>query len=267
MHYPLSTPLGRMGVETQIEGPDRCVASIPAGGLLNPFTGAPTLAPVAMLIDHVGGLVNHHRRGPDEWTVSSELAVEFAPNAVELVSVAPQLPVVATGRPFGPTGAAPLALCELTHAGQLLATATVRSFHITAPGHLIEWPTDSADAALPATLTERMAVQVAESGGTTKVLRQLSDPVINNSLGIVHGGMSAAALELVASAAVNEGQEASPMRTGSLRINFLRQFRGGDESRYEGKAVRVGRSTAVADASAVGDDGKVALLARLTAYR
>ncbi|MGV0743243.1 hotdog domain-containing protein [Mycolicibacterium sp. XJ870] len=267
MQYPLSTPLGRMGVETAEEGPDRCVASIPAGGLHNPLTGAPTLAPLAVLVDHVGGLVNHHRRGPEEWTVSSELAVEFTPDAIAIVAARPQLPVVATGRPFGPKGSAPLALCELTHAGTLVATATVRSFHITAPGHLVEWPTESAVGAPPDGLTARMAVEVAESGGRTTVLRQLSDSVVNNSMGIVHGGISSAALELVASAAVNEGRADDPLHTASLRVNFLRQFRGGDTSRYEGTALRVGRSTGVADATAVGDDGKVALVARLTAYR
>jgi uncharacterized protein (TIGR00369 family) len=86
-------------------------------------------------------------------------------------------------------------------------------------------------------------------------------------IGIVHGGVSAAALELVASAAVNAGRAEHPLQTASLRVNYLRQFRAGGESRYEGTALRVGRSSGVADAKAIGDDGKVALLARLTAYR
>jgi uncharacterized protein (TIGR00369 family) len=267
MRYPLNTPLGRMGVDTVREAADRCVASIPVGGLRNPLTGAPSLAPLAMLVDHVGGLVNHYRRSPDEWTVSAELAVEFTPDAISVVTAAPDVPVVAVGRPFGTKGSAPLSLCELTHAKQLVATATVRSFHIDAPGHLVEWPTEFADGEPPETLSDRLAVEVAESGGQAKVLRQLSDPVVNNSIGVVHGGVSAAALELVASAALNDGHSEAPLQTASLRVNYLRQFRGSNESRYEGTVVRVGRSTGVADARAVGSDGKVALLARLTAYR
>jgi acyl-coenzyme A thioesterase PaaI-like protein len=50
------------------------------------------------------------------------------------------------------------------------------------------------------------------------------------------------------------------------RVNFLRQFRSGPESRYVGTALRVGRSSGVAEAQAVGDDGKAAIIARITAY-
>jgi acyl-coenzyme A thioesterase PaaI-like protein len=50
-------------------------------------------------------------------------------------------------------------------------------------------------------------------------------------------------------------------------VNFLRPFFAGADSRYEGTPVRVGRNTAVGDAQAIGDDGKVALTARVTAYR
>ncbi|MGW4099262.1 PaaI family thioesterase [Mycobacterium sp. NPDC004974] len=266
MHYPLNTPLGRMGVQTLEESPNRCVASIPVGGLLNPLTHVPTLAPLAMLVDHIGGLVNHLRRDDDEWTVSSELAIELTPHALELVTAAPEEPVVATARPFGPKGTGSLSLSELTHGGQLIGTATVRSFHIHAPGHVVAWPSESTEGTPPAALEDRMSVEVAETGGRTAALRQLPDPVVNNSIGIVHGGVSAAALELVGSAALSDGTGA-PWHTASLRVNYLRQFRGGNESRYEARALRTGRSSGVADAQAIGDDGAVALVARLTAYR
>jgi acyl-coenzyme A thioesterase PaaI-like protein len=52
-----------------------------------------------------------------------------------------------------------------------------------------------------------------------------------------------------------------------LRVNFLRQFLAGEQSRYVGTALRVGRRSGVADATAIGADGKVAIIARLTAYR
>jgi acyl-coenzyme A thioesterase PaaI-like protein len=77
------------------------------------------------------------------------------------------------------------------------------------------------------------------------------------------------ALELVGSAAVNENRDDRPLNTASLRVNFLRQFHtspDGPESRYEGTALRVGRSSGVAEARAVDADGKVAIIARLTAY-
>jgi uncharacterized protein (TIGR00369 family) len=234
--------------------------------MTNPLTGSPTIAALAMLVDHIGGLVNHHRRGPDEWTLSSELSLELAPDALSLIGGAPDVPVIGTGRPCGRKGLTALGLCEFTHRDSVVATATVRSFYIKAPGHLTPFPDGPTGPLPPGSLADRMAVRVAESGGTAKVLVQDPDPVLNNSLGIVHGGVSAMAMELVGSAAVNEGRGDQPLNTASLRVNFMRQFRNGPESRYVGTALRVGRGSGIAEAQAVGDDGKVAIIARLTAY-
>ena len=49
-------------------------------------------------------------------------------------------------------------------------------------------------------------------------------------------------------------------------MNYLRQFVSGGESRYVGTPLRVGRRSGVADAQAIGADGVVALVARVTAY-
>lgn len=269
MSHPLNTPLGRFGIVTSEEGPQRCVASIPAGGMINPLSGMPTVAPLAMLVDHIGGLINHHRREPGEWTVSSDLSLELAPDALAQIASAPELPVVGTGRGCGRKGLNALGLCEFTHRGSVIATATVRSFYIDAPGDLAKWPEAPTGPVPPGSLADRMAVRVAEGGGSAKVLVQDSDPVLNNSLGIVHGGVSAMALELIGSAAVNENRHDQPLNTASLRVNFLHQFRvspGGPQSRYEGTALRVGRSSGVAEARAVDADGKAAIIARVTAY-
>jgi uncharacterized protein (TIGR00369 family) len=148
----------------------------------------------------------------------------------------------------------------------VIATATVRSFYLQTPGHLTPFPDGPTGPLPPGSLADRMAVRVAESGGAGKVLVQDSDPVLNNSLGIVHGGVSAMALEVVGSAAVNDNRDDRPLHTASLRVNFLRQFRSGPESRYVGTPLRVGRSSAVGEARAIGGDGEVAIIARLTAY-
>ena len=160
-----------------------------------------------------------------------------------------------------------LGLCELTHRDSVVASATVRSFYIQTPGRLAKWPEGPTGPLPPGSPGDRMAVRVAESGGAAKVLVQDPDPVLNNSLGIVHGGVSAMALELVGSAAVNDGRGDQPLHTASLRVNFLRHFRSGPESRYVGTALRVGRSSGVAEAQAIGDNGKAAIIARITTYR
>lgn len=267
MSHPLNTPLGRFGIVTSRDAAHECVASIPVGAMVNPLTGAPTVAPLAMLVDHACGLVNHRRRAADEWTVSSELSLEADPDAVDIVAAAPEVPVVATAQPFGRKRNVVLATCELAHRDTVLATATVRSFYIRSPDNLAPFP-DGPTGPLPAgTLADRMAVRVAESGGAGPVLLQDDDPVLNNSIGIVHGGVSAMALELVASAALNADRPDRPLRTSSLHVNFLRPFHSGAESHYAGTALRIGRSTGVSEAKAVGPDGEAAIIARLTAYR
>jgi uncharacterized protein (TIGR00369 family) len=266
MSHPLNTPLGRFGIVTSEEGPHRCVASIPAGGMVNPLTGEPTVAALAMLVDHIGGLINYHRREPGEWTVSSELSLELSPDALAQLEAAPQTRVKGTGLPCGPKGRTALSQCEFSHRDSVIATGTVRSFYIEAPGDLATFP-EGPTGPLPAgSLADRMAVRVAESGGGARVLVQEADPVLNNSLGIVHGGVAAMALELVGSAAVNRSRGHRSLHTASLRVNFNRQFHSGPESRYEATALRVGRRSGVAEALAVDATGEPAIIARVTAY-
>lgn len=267
MPYPLNTPLGRFGIETFEETRDRCVASIPVRGLVNPLTGLPTVAPLAMLVDHAGGLINHARRAPQEWTVSSELSLEVASEAGDVIAASPESDVTAISRPLGRKNIAALGQCELSVGDEVIATATVRSFYITVPADLAAWP-DGPAGSLPGTsLAELMAVEIGESGGGAAVLVQGDDPVLNNSVGAVHGGVSSMGLELVGSAALNHDATAQPYRTASLRVNFLRPFHGGGEAHYRAKPAHIGRSSGVAEVQAVGSDGKLALLARLTAYR
>lgn len=46
-----------------------------------------------------------------------------------------------------------------------------------------------------------------------------------------------------------------PLTTATLRMNLLRQFFAGDQSRYVGTALRVGPRTGVAESKAIGADG------------
>ncbi|WP_445168101.1 PaaI family thioesterase [Mycolicibacterium sp. Dal123E01] len=271
----------RFGIETLDENFTEftVVASMPVGRLLNPFTGMPTIGPLAILVDDVGGRANFYRRGAGQWTVSSELTVELSPDGIESLQAAPDEPVVASSRPLGPHGATLLAICTLSHRGSTIGGGTVRTVAITGgpdgpiqrgADTLVRTPqTSLADLMstepLPVTEAERSEAS-NEPAPVTYRLTQRPDSIINNLIGIVHGGVSSAGLELVASAAINH-EQSEPLRTASIRVNFLRPFFAGAQSRYEGTALRIGRNSAIGDAQAVGDDGKVAILARVTGYR
>lgn len=265
---PLSV-LARFGITTLEENLTEAtvVVAMPLAGMLNPLTGQPSIAGLAVLVDDAAGRANYYRRSAGDWTVSSELSVEMTAGAVENLLAAPEEPVIASARPLGPPGAPMLAICTLTHRGKVIGGGTVQTMPIAGgPAGTPRRGDDPLVRTPGTTLAQLMSVQEMPVADGVHRLRQLPDPMINNLIGIVHGGVSSAGLELVASAAINHEQD-RPLQTASIRVNFLRPFLAGAQSLYEGTALRVGRTSAVGDARAVGDDGKVAVTARVTGYR
>jgi uncharacterized protein (TIGR00369 family) len=266
-HHDLETPDSiqvRFGIEYVESHPPKAsaVLSMQMQRFRNPYTGAPTVGPLAILVDAAAGIVNHYRRRPGQWTVSSELSMDLSPDVGELDG-----PVLASAQSPGPLGATSLGICTLTYRGIVIGTGTVRSFFIPAGDVVPQYRPETLQRSPETTLSDLMAVTVASDNADCVVLSQGVDQNLNNDIDIVHGGVAAAGLELAASAAINQNRSDRPLQTGSLRVNFVRPFFAGDESRYEGTRLRVGRSTAIGDAQALGDDAKVAITARITAYR
>lgn len=242
------------------------VASMPVAGMRNPITGLPSIAPLAILVDDVAGRANFFRRNGGG-TVSSELTVELNAGAQDSLLKYPDEPVIATAHPIGGAEAPMLSVCMLTHNGNPIGSGTVHTMPMPGgPDGPVRRGPDPLAGKPDRTLAELMAIESMPAVDGAFRLRQRPDELINNLVGIVHGGVSTAGLELVASAAVNH-EQAQSLRTASIKVNFLRPFFAGERSRYEGSALRIGRSSAIGDASAIGDDGKVAVIARVTAYR
>lgn len=256
------------------------LAAMPVAGMTNPVTGLPSIAGVAILVDDAAGRVNYYRHG--RATVSSELTVDLTPGAVESLACCPDEPIVASARPLGTAGSPLLSVCTLTHRGTQIGTGTVHTVGLPGDGPTAppNRGTDPLAERAGTDIGELMAVEPLTVRDRFVRLRQHPDPMINNMIGIVHGGVSSAGLELAAAAAINHNQD-HPFHTASIRVNFLRPFLAGSqvgagsvgagshnaESHYEGSVLRIGRTSAVADAQAIGPDGKAAVIARITAYR
>lgn len=225
----------------------------------NPFTGAPTVGPLAILVDAAAGIVNHYRRRPGQWTVSSELSMDVSIDGLGDLDG----PVLATAHALSPLGTTSLGICTLTYDGTVIGGGSVRSFFVAAEARASRWPAETLNLSDETPIADRMAVHVRPDV-VGHVLTQRVDPNLNNEIDIVHGGVAAAGLEFAAASAINAGRSETPLQTASLRVNFLRPFIAGANTRYEGTALRVGRNTAVGDAHAIGYDGKVALTARVT---
>jgi uncharacterized protein (TIGR00369 family) len=253
----------RFGIDYVESHPSKAsaVLSMPMHRFRNPYTRAPTVGALAILVDAAAGIVNHYRRQPGQWTVSSELSMDLSPDVGELDG-----PVLASAHSSGPLAATSLGFCTLSYRGIAIGSGTVRSFFIPAGDVVPQYRQETLQRSPETAFADLMAVHVVEDGPAT-VLAQRVDQNLNNDIDIVHGGVAAAGLELAASAAINHDRSGGLLQTGSLRVNFLRPFFAGTESRYAGTQLRVGRRSAVGDAQAIGDDGKVAITARVTAYR
>jgi uncharacterized protein (TIGR00369 family) len=253
----------RFGIAYVESRPAEAIAalSMPMERFRNPFTGAPTVGPLAILVDAAAGIVNHYRRRPGKWTVSSELSMDLSLDGVGDLDG----PVLAIAHTLGPLGTTSLGICTLTYRGTVIGGGTVRSFFIDADDVVPQYRSETLRRSAETTFADLMAAHVVNSGAAP-VLAQRVDRNLNNDIDIVHGGVAAAGLELAASAAINRGHSDGLLRTASVRVNFLRPFLAGADSRYEGTPLRLGRNTAVGDAQAIGDDGKVAITARITAY-
>jgi uncharacterized protein (TIGR00369 family) len=254
----------RFGIAYVESRPAEAIATLtmPMERFRNPFTGAPTVGPLAILVDAAAGIVNHYRRRPGQWTVSSELSMNLSLDGIGDLDG----PVLASAHALGPLGATSLGICTLTYRGTVIGGGTVRSFFVDAGDVVPQQRSETLRKSGDTTFADLMAVHVLDRD-SGPVLAQRVDGNLNNDIDIVHGGVAAAGLELVASAAINRDRSGGLLQTASLRVNFLRPFFAGSESRYEGTPLRVGRNTAVGDAEAIGDDGKVAIAARVTAYR
>ncbi|MGO9099031.1 MAG: PaaI family thioesterase [Mycobacterium sp.] len=265
----LETPIHVLRLGIEVVETDEAAAtvtmSMSLAGMCNPFTDLPTVGPLAVLIDGASGLANHFLREADEWTVSSELTLDLSPTGSERATAPGAPPVLAVGQVLGPRGRTSLSLCTLTCGDTVIGGGSVRSFFITPDDVTLSEPEETLTKTARTTLAELMAVQTTAASEGLCVLRQHPDSYLDNAIGVVNGGVAAAGLELAASAVVNTALP--PMRTASVRVNFLRPFFAGQRSRYEASPVRIGGASAVADAKAINDDGRAALTARITAYR
>ena len=259
--------LRRFGIEMLDAdvGSETAEMSMSLAGMRNPFTDQPTVGPLGVLVDAVSGFVNHFRHNHGEWTVSTELALELSPDGSDRATADGASPVVALGRLLGPRGSTSLSFCTLTCDDVVIGGGTVRSFFVTPDKVVLDEPDETLRRTPTTMLSDLMAVETAVASDGVRVLRQKRDPFLNNAVGVVNGGVASAGLELAASAVLNS--DVPPMRTASVRVNFLRPFFAGEHSRYEASPVRIGRATAVADAHAVAEDGRTAITARITAYR
>src|SRR5271163_2613090 len=76
----------RFGISYVESRPAEAIAALtmPMERFRNPFTGAPTVGPLAILVDAAAGIVNHYRRRPGQWTASGTSTAPCWPPGMHL---------------------------------------------------------------------------------------------------------------------------------------------------------------------------------------
>ena len=150
----------RFGIAYVESRPAEAIAalSMPMERFRNPFNGAPTVGPLAILVDAAAGIVNHYRRHPGQWTVSSELSMDLSLDGVGHLDG----PVLATAHAFGPLGATSLGICTLTYRGMVIGGGTVRSFFIDAEDVVPQRRSETLRRSAETTFADLIAAHIAD---------------------------------------------------------------------------------------------------------
>ena len=136
----------------------------------------------------------------------------MSPDGIDSILAAPDEPVVASARPLGPQAPPCLAIATLTHRGATIGGGTVRTVAITGgPDGPVPRGHDSLVRTPKTSLVELMSAEALPPEDGTYLLAQRPDSIINNLIGIVHGGVSSAGLELVGL----RGDQPRPVRTAA----------------------------------------------------
>jgi len=190
--------------------------------------------------------------------------VDLLPGVLEAADDIIETPVIARSWPVGRRNRIALSACEFTINDEVIGNGSARNMYTTTASVDIRGHAGEVAPGLERDFASMMSVGVDERAGSATLIQRV-DPILNNAMGVVNGGVAAAGAEMAASAAINAKNDVA--QTMALRVNFLRPFLSKDGGHYRGAAVRNGRGVAVAEGRAVNGDGSVAVTALITAYR
>jgi uncharacterized protein (TIGR00369 family) len=241
-------------------GAGAATLSMSLDAFVGPLTGLPSLGALAVLLDGAGGLSNHWMRPEGAWTITSELSLDLHRSAMSGGAV------VARSKLIAADAAHALSFTSLSVNDVEIGSGMLRSLFVREGPQEPDRPCDPIGLLPELTLLDRLSLRQESAGQDYRLVPQ-PDPILNNGMGMVHGGVVGATLELVAAGALHLSVPPSePKYTGGLRINYLRPMNVGGDARYEAAVARVGRNIAIVDSSAIRADGREAARARVTSY-
>jgi uncharacterized protein (TIGR00369 family) len=264
-----SGPERSFGVSHAVAEGDEVVSLMPSGRHLLGPAGLPPGGAIGVLIDDILGFAIMQRRPANLWSVSAEISLD-------LFAALPSdgSPIVARGRHVHTGPQAGFATGTVTDAdGRLLAIGRQHGRWVTtipADPPSAPAPPDRAPsrpgAARPAVsaapdLATLIGARVQLTEGGAQLELDVTPGVIN-PLGNLHGGVTFAACDLVAQAAISAA--GGPVQTASIHVAYPRPIPQGTTPRFDARVIHRGRVLGVIEVRVTLDGVKPCVVATVT---
>jgi uncharacterized protein (TIGR00369 family) len=277
-----SGPERAFGVSPAVADGDEVVSVMPSGPHLLGPAGLPPGGALGVLIDDILGFAIMLRRPANLWSVSGEISLDLCRTLPSDGS-----PIIARGRHQHAGPHAGFATGTVTDAdGRLLGTCQQHGRWVTTmpgdappapapPGSGPQRPDQAgAEAGTPEAgsrpgLTVSAAPDLAAMLGARLRLTEGGawleldvTPDVVNPLGNLHGGVTFAACDLVAQAAMSA--VGGPVQTASIHVAYPRPVPGGTTPRFDARVLHRGRVLGVVQVRATVDGVKPCAIATIT---
>lgn len=255
---PLGPPEHLFSLGALTADGDRVHGSMRVADWMRTDDGTPAAGVLGVLVDVVVGHATLFARLADQWAVTTGLSLEVVRPLVAGEELA-----VDAGLLGAESGSALSSGTVYDAAGRQVAVGT--TWVRFTPGVPDLDAVASRPLADPAGAT---SVRAALRGtlvpdGSRVRLRLPPDPAQLNAAGVLHGGIAAAAAEVVSAAAVDD--PAAPLVTAGLRASYLRPLVADGGVELVATVEHRGRTTALTTVEAWGSDGRRAVVASVTA--
>jgi uncharacterized protein (TIGR00369 family) len=264
-----SGPERAFGVSHAVVDGDEVVSVMPSGPHLLGPAGLPPGGAAGVLIDDILGFAIMLERPANLWSVSAEISLDLCRTLPSDGS-----PIIARGRHAHAGPHAGFATGTVTDsAGRLLASCTQHGRWVTTiPSGPQQAPAQPAPAQ-PAPAQPGSAVSTAPDlaamlgarvrlteGGARLELDVTRD--VTNPLGNLHGGVTFAACDLVAQAAISAA--GGPVQTASIHVAYPRPIPQGTTPRFDARVLHRGRVLGIVAVRVTVDGVKPCAIATIT---
>ena len=272
-----SGPERAFGVSHAVAEGDEVVSAMPSGPHLLGPAGLPPGGAAGVLIDDILGFAIMLRRPANLWSVSAEISLDLFRTLPSDGS-----PIIARGRHVHTGPHAGFATGTVADAdGRLLATCRQHGRWVTTipdgpqaapaqPGPARSrpeadrpqagWPPAAAATAAP-DLATLLGARVRLTEGGAQLELDVTQAVVN-PLGNLHGGVTFAACDLVAQAAI--GAAGGPVQTASIHVAYPRPIAAGTTPRFDARVVHRGRVLGVVEVRVTVDGVRPCAIATIT---